>query len=430
MAEVLIIGAGIAGLSLAYHLQRPHRLYEKNTQVGGLCRSAIIEGCTFDYAPKVFLSGSAYATALNEKLLGDNLQYTAFSDWSYHHEFGGVYTRTPIQKHLYGLPDKEVLQILAGMAEVIKKTEDDSPITSYRDWLYKKLGRPLANRVIVPQERKKWKSDPADMDYQWATARVPRPDLATAILGATTDIPQSRTFGYTQQGGVAALMEAMAEHIPHLHLQKPLQKIQVRQKVAIFADGEQRPFDTLVSTIPLPLLVNMLDEAPTAVRHAAQQLKHLSLTCVCLVIKRPQLSDKHFVYVHEPQFIFHRLSFISNLSPQMAPQGYSTILAEVSYVDQLTVSPENLVEEVRDNLITMNILQPDDDIVAHDLLPIPYAYPRQTPNRQAHVQEIQAYLQRVGIISFGRNGEWEYYNMHDIVPRARDLAQQLDGATT
>ena len=47
---IVIVGAGLAGLSTAYHL--PHasyRLYEREREVGGLCRSYRKDGFTFDY---------------------------------------------------------------------------------------------------------------------------------------------------------------------------------------------------------------------------------------------------------------------------------------------------------------------------------------------------------------------------------------------
>jgi len=47
---ILIIGAGLAGLSTAYHLKdRDYHIYEREGEVGGLCRSFKQDGFTFDY---------------------------------------------------------------------------------------------------------------------------------------------------------------------------------------------------------------------------------------------------------------------------------------------------------------------------------------------------------------------------------------------
>jgi len=50
--RVIVLGAGLAGLSAAWHLQRQGidcRVFEKEPEVGGLCRSKKILGFTFDY---------------------------------------------------------------------------------------------------------------------------------------------------------------------------------------------------------------------------------------------------------------------------------------------------------------------------------------------------------------------------------------------
>jgi protoporphyrinogen oxidase len=110
----------------------------------------------------------------------------------------------------------------------------------------------------------------------------------------------------------------------------------------------------------------------------------------------------------------------------MAPPGYSSVVAEVSYIDQPPMDDEALIERVRADLVTTGILRPGDTIVASRVLDLPHAYPRQTPNRLENVRLVRSYLEESDIYSFGRFGEWEYYNMHDIIPNARDLAAQLE----
>lgn len=53
--KVVILGAGLAGLSSAYHLDADYEIYEKESEVGGLCRSRSVNGFVFDYAVHGFL---------------------------------------------------------------------------------------------------------------------------------------------------------------------------------------------------------------------------------------------------------------------------------------------------------------------------------------------------------------------------------------
>lgn len=425
-AHVVIIGAGIAGLSLAYHLKLSYTLYEKEQSVGGLCRSEQIGGCTFEYAPKLILMGDQYATDLSSRLLGDNILFTNFSDWSYHHRYN-VYTRTPLQKHLYGLPHGAIIRGIAGMLRArLADRLRPRQIRTYREWLCHAVGRPIAEMALIPQEHKKWKIDPEELDYRWAARRVARPGIKTVLRGALSDVPQTRRFGYPQTGGMGALMSAFASHLSNIRLGVALRSIDITRHVAVFSDGSEQSYSCLVGTLPLPLLVKAIEHVPQEIRLAAEHLTHLSLLCVCLVVERSSLSDKHFVYVHDPEFIFHRLSFLSNLTPAMAPPGYSTVLAEVTHLDHPPMSDEQLTARVTADLMTMGVLRAEDRIVASRVLHVPYAYPRQTPDRADNVAIIRSYLEQHDIYSFGRFGEWAYYNMHDIIPRSRVLAEQLE----
>ena len=72
---ILIVGAGLAGLSTAYHLTGvPYRLYERESEVGGLCRSYRKDGFTFDYTGHLLHFRQPPIKALVEQLLADKLQ--------------------------------------------------------------------------------------------------------------------------------------------------------------------------------------------------------------------------------------------------------------------------------------------------------------------------------------------------------------------
>ena len=68
----VVIGAGLSGLSAAYHMGSGYKVLEREDEVGGLCRSVTTRGYTFDLAPHIFFTGSQYVNGLvNELLNGD-----------------------------------------------------------------------------------------------------------------------------------------------------------------------------------------------------------------------------------------------------------------------------------------------------------------------------------------------------------------------
>ena len=67
--NTIILGAGPAGLSAAYHLGDDCLLLEKQSTVGGWCRSIVDKGFTFDYAGHIMFSNDPYVLELYELLL-------------------------------------------------------------------------------------------------------------------------------------------------------------------------------------------------------------------------------------------------------------------------------------------------------------------------------------------------------------------------
>ena len=70
---ITIVGAGLAGLSAAYHLNKEYTILERETTVGGLCKSININGYTFDYAPHILFTRNPYTKQLFKEQLGDGL---------------------------------------------------------------------------------------------------------------------------------------------------------------------------------------------------------------------------------------------------------------------------------------------------------------------------------------------------------------------
>jgi protoporphyrinogen oxidase len=113
-AKTVIIGAGATGLSAAYHLGHDAVLLEKNSMVGGWCRSIKDNGFTFDYAGHVMLSNDPYVLELYDLLLGSNVHWQNREAWVYSKN---AYTRYPFRGALYGLPAEVTKECIIGAIE-------------------------------------------------------------------------------------------------------------------------------------------------------------------------------------------------------------------------------------------------------------------------------------------------------------------------
>jgi len=72
MKKVVIIGGGLAGVSAAYHLlEYDPILFERESSIGGLCRSFTQDGFTFDCTGHLIHLKNAYVKELVAQLLPD-----------------------------------------------------------------------------------------------------------------------------------------------------------------------------------------------------------------------------------------------------------------------------------------------------------------------------------------------------------------------
>ena len=112
---IIILGAGLTGLSAAYHLRRggcrDWALYEREDRPGGLCRSESLGGFTFDYTGHFLHLRTPEMKRLAGRLLGHGLDRVTRSSWIWSQ---GVFTRYPFQTNTYGLPVETVKEILLG----------------------------------------------------------------------------------------------------------------------------------------------------------------------------------------------------------------------------------------------------------------------------------------------------------------------------
>ncbi len=117
---ILIIGAGLAGLSTAFHLGKPvdYQIFEKEKEAGGLCRSYTKNGFTFDYTGHLLHTRQDYTRGLMKQLMPGRL--------SAHRRRAsicaqGVLTPYPFQANLYKLPREVIKECLVGFCKAMER---------------------------------------------------------------------------------------------------------------------------------------------------------------------------------------------------------------------------------------------------------------------------------------------------------------------
>ena len=264
------------------------------------------------------------------------------------------------------------------------------------------------------------------------------PFLEEVIEGALQPVPKpmgpDARFGYPLRGGFQALMNGFLPLLRgDLLLQADVERVSPLLRVATLKDGRRFHYDTLISTLPLPVLIaSMGDEAPAEVRRAASELRHVSIRCVNLGIARPHVTDKHWVYFPEDT-VFHRVFMQGNASPHCNPPGGFGLTCEISYSPSkpLPATGAALTERCIRDCVRVGLLEASDAVLTSNQVDMPYAYVIYDHCRAGRVARIRDWLAKFDIILAGRYSEWEYYNSdHAFIAgkKAAETGQRL-GAT-
>lgn len=467
---IVIVGGGPTGLSAAYHAGEDSLLLEQHDTVGGWCRSIVDRGFTFDYAGHIMFSNDPYVHQLYRMLLGENVHWQDREAWIYSK---GVYTRYPFQGALYGLPPDVLKECIVGAIEArfgrLKpeggakaaagaaakgapaagssasecKTEAlvdccadgiaesavplgsapqgdgksaDEP-RNFEEFIYKVWGAGVARHFAIPYNRKLWAVPLDEMETSWLGGRVPLPDLEEMIEGALRPLPKpmgpNARFGYPLRGGFQALVDGFLPRLRgELQLEARVVRVVPAEREVVLADGSAVGYEQLISTMPLPKLIEMIGaEAPEYVRQAAKELRHVSVRCVNLGIGREHLTEKHWIYYPEDT-VFHRIFVQGNASPHCNPPGGFGLTCEITYspYKPLPCDGEALVDLCVRDCIRVGLIRADDPILARNQVDMPYAYVVYDHARQRNVELIRSWLASQDILLAGRYSEWAYYN--------------------
>ncbi len=424
----LILGAGVTGLSAAYHLKDDYIILEKESRVGGLCRTEVYDGFVFDHAIHVLFTNDEYASHfIREVLLKGEYHAQPRESWIYSKE---VLTEFPFQAHLYGLPSDVVNECVAGLVEAKQNNDNEKP-RNFEEWIYRTFGKGIAEHFMIPYNRKAWGYDVREMDYKWIDGRVPIPSIEEIIEGAQGHTKKeyggNKEFWYPTRGGIESVAKGFLPYVKNIRLDALVTRIDASAKVVEVNGREQMNYEQMISTLPLPALVRLIEDVPGDVAQAARELKYNIVHTVNIGIGRVPLSDTpyHWIYFPEEQFVFYRVSFPMNVHPSNVPEGTSSIVAEVCESQWKSVHKKTLVQDTLAGLRKAGILRDDDPILFSSVQTLDPAYVIFDLEHRKNVDLIQQYLESLDIFSCGRFGAWEYLNIDQAILQGKKVVDAI-----
>jgi protoporphyrinogen oxidase len=427
--DVLVIGAGLAGLSAALHLGNGYRLVEKANRPGGLCRTDARDGFFFDATGHwLHLRDPAMRALAEEALPGGWVEVRRRAGiWSRR-----VFTRYPYQVNTHGLPPEVVAENVLGFVEAQLGEKGralrERPPRNFAEFVLRHLGEGFARNFMFPYNEKVWTVRPEDLSTEWMGRFVPRPTLEQVIRGALglegDQAGYNASFLYPRQGGIESFAAALARRLP-----RPAEcgvrpaSIDVGRRVARLSTGEEVRWRAVVATLPLPELVGLCADAPPEVREAAARLRAATVTYVNVAARDVGAPPFHWVYLPERSHRAYRVGSASAAVPSLAPPGLRSFCVEFS---ARTPLPAAEVEpEAVETLLDLGFLGSRADVLFAFTRVIPDAYAIHDEAWAPSRQTILEWLAARDVLAAGRSGLWEYSSMEDALLEGRDSARKL-----
>lgn len=416
---IVILGAGLAGLSFAYHLgDVPYTIIEKEHEPGGLCRSIRLDGFTFDYAGHILHWRNPYTPSFLEELLPGG--------WIGHRRRAAIYlygrfVPYPFQANLWALPPGVREDCLRGYQERGGRGDN------FLSWVKVQFGKGMAEHFFIPYNCKLWCIPLEEISPEWAERFIPKPNPEEVLggQGPSQQLGYHRSFLYPKVGGIGVLADALAQRVRGLRLGGAVCGIRPEARVVVLEDGQELPYKLLVSTLPLPDLLEMTEGLPKELLEEAKRLRYVSVFVIGMAVDRPDVSPYHWIYFPETRFPFYRVGFPSILSPKMAPEGKSSLCVEISHRPTDPLDQQALIDQTLQGLSEVGIIKEGDRVRVLLTLDIRYAYVVYDKGRRTLLPKVLDFLNGYGIRCLGRYGLWQYATMEDVLLEGRDLAAEL-----
>lgn len=422
MTNNIVIGAGISGLSFGYFSKQPFIIFEKENNVGGLCKSIKDNGFTFDYSGHFIHIKNKEIKLLIEKLTNEKFLTIQRNSAIL---FNNKLMPFPFQANLYYLTEKQKQKCIDGIKTRKNiKTYDDMP---FIDWAKAMFGDGITKYFMKPYNEKLWNYDLKKLTAGWTAPFVPKPTKESIIKSAytknDTKYGYNDVFYYPANNGCQTMIDGFYKEIKNNVIKNTVvEKIYLKDK-KVFADNKYYFYDNIISTQPLKELLLSIQDLPKDISKLIKDLQCTSTRCINLGIKYKKflpkiIKDVHWIYIPEKKYPFYRVGIYSNVSEKMVPKNCYSLYVEMSDTKDCDKTIPALKE--------IGIINANDEIKSLNVIDMKYAYVIFNKQRKKVLDKIFTFLKKNNIYCIGRYGSWEYSFIEKNIIDAKNLAQFLN----
>jgi len=431
-SKVAVIGAGPAGMTAAYELakQGVHvEVFEAGPEVGGLSKTIDLWEQKVDIGPHRFFSNDTRVNKFWLEVVGRDYRMVNRLTRIYYKKKFFHYPIKPFDA-LQKLGIFTAAQCLISYFAVKFTPAGDT--STFEGWTTNRFGKKLYSIFFKTYTEKLWGIPCNELDADFAAQRIKKLSLWEAIkngvLGGKGNKHKTLVdqFAYPLEGtGMVyqRMSDFIQKHGGTVHLGCAVKGIKTENgKVTALElqNGETKDYDTIISTMPLTLMVNSLPEVPAEIKQKAANLTFRNTVIVYLRVGKKNLFQDNWLYVHANDLQMGRITNFSNWVPEINCGQDDTILALeywcYDHDDFWKSDNESLIELGKKEIVQTGLV-PANSVKDGFVYRIPRCYPVYSSGYKENLKPVEDYLSSVnGLHVIGRYGAFKYNNQdHSIL---------------
>lgn len=435
--KVLILGAGLSGLSAGWVLVRQGyevKILERENHAGGLAVTKTDGEYSWDLGPHNIHTLHQHIVKFLTRNFSGLFEHQVTSQISK----GDKLVSYPLQgaKVLTSLPPFRLISagisfVLARFRMYFSEPADDS---NFEMWIRNRFGGVLFNEYFRDYPAKVWQISPSQIDRYVAEKRIPTLSLTeiirTALFGKASRIehPEWAASNYYLPSGIGELGKFFERQFLEMGGKIEFNAVANRvstagnsvRSVSYVKDNQQHEegCDFLLSTVPINDFVTAFDNCPAELADVAAGLDYVSSLLLFLKVSRRDVLPAKLLYFQAPEILFSRVSDVGGFSSAMVPEGKNLLCLEFpcsNAAAMSSLSDQQLHDHAVGVLAAKGLLNPDE-VIGSFTERVSHSYPRFRTGFRERLKKISEFLAGYdNTISFGRQGGFAYVNTDSVI---------------
>jgi protoporphyrinogen oxidase len=433
--DYVVLGGGLAGLSFTDSIDSNKiRIIERLNKPGGLVRSININGFWFDAVVHLLYFQNNDEKQKLSKFLSK--EFTPILQNANVFTKAGV-TKFPFQSNLGHLPKEVAVECVTDYIENINSKPKE--LNNFKEWLRLSFGEKMCDIFFYPYNEKMWKrplESLASRDFTWTIQKF---NLKKIIEGLIPNSSNNESYNLNslypvpEKSSSVRCMGILTDNIYNgikdkVHLNEEVIEVNMIERYVVSKSENQELkkyhySKGCVSTIPLPELMKLT---------TPKILKSYELNAVGVIYAMVMLKGEKYdsgvlsSYFSSSEYIFSRLIYMQNFDPNTSPEGFWSLMAEVTYNKNKIPTAEIIKSEVKEGLLKLNIVKSEEDFVDIHYENHPYAYNVFENGTMDSVKELSQMYKSNDIHLLGRYGKWQYISISQGYTEAVNMAENFN----